>query len=96
MEKTLRELLEPEKLSWLKWNEVYEQCVWNIIVSNEEELMNVFNESWMFNLPTPIHALVCQRLALITQDTKIKKEAISLVEVYCHSSETSHAKLGVN
>ncbi len=96
IEKHLKELLEARNVSPQKWHSLYDQCVWDIVVSSEEELLRIFNQSWAFDLPAPIHTFICQRLALITKNLAIKDEAISLAKIYCNPSEEKNVQLGVN
>ena len=103
IENHLRKLLEigkqPSSIkssTELEWYHLFDQCVWDVIVCSEEELLSVFNKSWAFDLPVPIHTLICQRLYLISKDSKIKEESISLARAYCNPQEESNVKLGVD
>jgi hypothetical protein len=67
LKEELLKLLPPEiyedttHLSYPKWNNVYDQCIWCILTGTEEDLTEVYDKSWSYDLPASIHATICQR-----------------------------------
>jgi hypothetical protein len=52
----------PDDLAEIKheYCKIYDQCLWEIITANEPQLNEVFKEPWAYDLPAPIHTIICQ------------------------------------
>ncbi len=74
----------------------YDECVWQILIASEQELKEVYSADWAFDLPAPLHALLCQSLALISEDQEVKEAAIGIAISYGDPIEERNIKIGVN
>ncbi len=78
-----------------KFHGIYSQCLWDIVVATEEELLTAFNYDWSLNLPAALHTCLCQRLALISNDLDLSQKALAVAIQYCDSEEEQYVSLGV-
>jgi hypothetical protein len=75
---------------------LYDRCLWETLTASEDQLVRVFNQSWAYDLPAPMHTAICQRLALISRNADIKRQAIACAKMYGDPVEGEHMALGVS